>query len=73
MTYETVLLREFSGTTTNWRNLALVLVGSAIIAIAAQISVPMFPVPMTLQTLVISIIGLTFGAKLAGLTLLAYV
>ncbi len=72
MTHENTLIRQLVHTTTNWRNLALILVGSAIIAIAAQVSVPMFPVPMTLQTLAISVIGLTYGARLAGLTLLAY-
>ena len=72
MKYETVLMRQFVTSPTDWRNLALILFGSAMIAIAAQISVPMFPVPMTLQTLAISVIGLTFGARLAGLTLLAY-
>jgi len=72
MTHETVLMRQFVSSPTDWRNIALILFGSAIIAIAAQISVPMFPVPMTLQTLAISVIGLTFGARLAGLTLLAY-
>lgn len=72
MTHETVLMRQFIRSTTDWRNLALILLGSAVIAISAQISVPMFPVPMTLQTLAISVIGLTFGARLAGLTLLAY-
>lgn len=50
----------------------MVLLGSAFIAIAAQISVPMLPVPMTLQTLAILIVGLTFGSRLGGLTLLAY-
>ncbi|MFT4959279.1 MAG: biotin transport system substrate-specific component [Paracoccaceae bacterium] len=72
MTHETVLMRQFVRSSTDWRNVALILFGSAIIAIAAQISVPMFPVPMTMQTLAISVIGLTFGARLAGLTLLAY-
>ena len=72
MTNETVLIRQFVYSTTGWKDLTLILFGSAIIAIAAQISVPMFPVPMTLQTLAISVIGLTFGARLAGLTLLAY-
>jgi len=43
-----------------------------VIALAAQIGVPMFPVPMTLQTLAISVIGLTFGARLAAVTLLIY-
>jgi biotin transport system substrate-specific component len=50
----------------------MILGGTFFVAMAAQISVPMFPVPMTLQTLAISIIGLTFGARMAGLTLLAY-
>lgn len=72
MTHETVLMRQFVSSPTDWRNLALILFGSTIIAIAAQISVPMFPVPMTMQTLAISVIGLTFGTRLAGLTLLAY-
>ena len=72
MTTETLLMRSVFQSTSGWKNAALVLCGSAIVAIAAQISVPMFPVPMTLQTLAISIIGLTFGARLAGITLLVY-
>lgn len=72
MPNETALMKQLTRSTTGWRNLALILFGSAAIAIAAQMSVPMFPVPMTLQTLAISVIGLTFGARLAGLTLLAY-
>jgi len=50
----------------------MVLGGTMFIAIAAQISVPMFPVPMTLQTLAILIVGLTYGARLGGATLIAY-
>ncbi|MCV6824674.1 MULTISPECIES: biotin transporter BioY [Halocynthiibacter] len=50
----------------------MVLTGSLFIALAAQISVPMFPVPMTLQTLAILIVGLTFGARLGAATLVAY-
>jgi len=50
----------------------LVLAGTAFIAVAAQISVPMFPVPMTLQTLAILIVGLSFGSRLGLATLLAY-
>lgn len=72
MTHETVLMRGYFGSTTKSKDLAIVLLGSAIIAITAQISVPMFPVPMTMQTLAVSVIGLTFGARLGGLTLLAY-
>ncbi len=50
----------------------MVLGGSLFIALAAQISVPMYPVPMTLQTLAVLIVGLSFGARLGALTLLAY-
>ncbi|TVP69972.1 MAG: biotin transporter BioY [Rhodobacteraceae bacterium] len=54
------------------RKLAMVAFGSVLVGMSAQVSVPMFPVPMTLQTLAISLIGLTYGARLAGATLLAY-
>jgi biotin transport system substrate-specific component len=50
----------------------LVLGGSMFIALAAQISVPMFPVPMTLQTLAILIVGFSLGARLGAATLLVY-
>lgn len=50
----------------------LVLGGTVLIAISAQVAVPMFPVPMTLQTLAILVIGLVYGARLGAITLLAY-
>jgi biotin transport system substrate-specific component len=54
------------------RKLAMVAFGSVLVAMSAQVSVPMFPVPMTLQTLAIMLIGLTYGARLAGATMAAY-
>ncbi len=60
------------GTDTFLKKALLVLGGSAFIAVAAQISVPFFPVPMTLQTLAILIVGLSFGARLGFATVLAY-
>lgn len=51
---------------------ALVLAGSLFIALAAQVLVPMVPVPMTLQTLAILTVGLTMGSRLGALTVLAY-
>lgn len=50
----------------------MVLGGSLFIALAAQVEVPMLPVPMTLQTLAILIVGLTYGARMGALTLIAY-
>jgi biotin transport system substrate-specific component len=54
------------------RQTLLVLAGSLIIALSAQISVPMFPVPMTLQTLAVILVGLTLGARMGAASVLAY-
>jgi len=72
MTTETPFIRTLVASKLDMKNLALAFAATVLIAIAAQISVPMFPIPMTLQTLAISVIGLTFGARLAGFTLLLY-
>ncbi|WP_292286996.1 biotin transporter BioY [Marivita sp.] len=60
------------GKTTLTRQVLLALGGAALIAAATQVSVPFFPVPMTLQTLAILIVGLSFGARLGTATLLTY-
>lgn len=51
---------------------AAVLVGTFILAIASQISVPMLPVPMTMQTLAVILIGALYGWRLGALTILAW-
>ena len=72
MAQSSPLATALGGNDTILRKLALVLFGSILVAAAAQVSVPMFPVPMTLQTLAIMLIGLTYGSRLAGATLVAY-
>ena len=47
--------------------------GSVFIALAAQISVPMWPVPVTLQTLAILLVGFSFGSRMALATMLALI
>jgi biotin transport system substrate-specific component len=54
------------------RQALLVLSGSLVIALSAQISVPMFPVPMTLQTMAVILVGLTLGWRLGAASVLAY-
>lgn len=54
------------------RVLLVALAGSALIAVSSKIQVPMTPVPMTLQTLVILVIGMACGWRLGGLTVLLY-
>jgi len=51
---------------------AAVLLGTLVLAIASQISVPMLPVPMTMQTLAVMLIGALYGWRLGTLTVLAW-
>ena len=50
----------------------LVAAGAALTAIAAQIAVPMWPVPITGQTLAVLLVGLSLGAVRGGLSLALY-
>lgn len=48
------------------RNLILAVAGSLLLWISAKISIPFWPVPLTMQTLVVLMIGMAFGARLGG-------
>lgn len=54
------------------QDVVLVLFGTLLIAIAAKIKVPFYPVPMTLQTLAVLLIAATYGLRLGTLTVIAY-
>ncbi len=54
------------------RNVVLAVLGSLVVAVAAQINIPMVPVPMTLQTLAVLSIGAAFGGRLGAATLALY-
>jgi biotin transport system substrate-specific component len=54
------------------RTLLLVAGGSLLLAASGWVHVPMWPVPMTLQTLAVLMIGGAYGGRLAGATLAAY-
>ena len=54
------------------RGLLLMLAGSAFIALSAQVTVPMWPVPMTGQTFAVLLVGAAYGWRLGGATLLLY-
>ncbi|NTJ63485.1 biotin transporter BioY [Agrobacterium rhizogenes] len=49
-----------------------VLAGTLILALASQIAVPMVPVPITMQTFAITMIGALYGWRLGALTVLAW-
>ncbi len=54
------------------RYAVLAIAGSLLVAAAAQISVPMWPVPMTLQTLAVLGLGAAYGARLGAASLALY-
>ncbi|WP_282606152.1 biotin transporter BioY [Pelagibius sp. Alg239-R121] len=54
------------------RNIVLAVFGSAALWISAKIQVPFFPVPMTMQTLVVLAIGMAYGWRLGAATILLY-
>ena len=66
------LLTVTFGDQTLLRRALLVVAGSLFIALAAQIAVPMWPVPVTLQTLAILLVGFAYGSRLGAVTVLAY-
>lgn len=55
-----------------WVRAGIVLAGTALLALSARVQVPFWPVPMTMQTLAVLMIGATLGARMAGAVLLAY-
>ena len=62
-----------SGYSTYLKNIILVLFGSLLLAISAKVQVPFWPVPMTMQTFIVFLIGMSYGWRLSFLTLLAYI
>jgi len=50
----------------------LVMGGSLALALAAKVQVPFWPVPITMQSMVVLLIGTIFGARMGALTILAY-
>lgn len=50
----------------------LVLAGTGVLAVASRIAVPMIPVPITLQTFALAMLGVLYGWRLATITTLAW-
>ena len=50
----------------------LALIGSIVLAVSSKIKIPFYPVPMTMQTLIVLIIGISYGWKLGLVTISLY-
>ena len=54
------------------RNIILVIFGSMLLTASAKIQIPFFPVPQTMQTLVVLVLGMLYGWRLGAATVLLY-
>ncbi|MDH5188286.1 MAG: biotin transporter BioY [Rhodospirillaceae bacterium] len=54
------------------KGIILALFGSVLLTISAKIHVPFYPVPMTMQTLVVLSLGMALGSRLGAATVLLY-
>jgi biotin transport system substrate-specific component len=66
------ILGPQSGTALRLKQAALVVLGIALLAIAAKIKIPMWPVPVTMGTFAVLTIGAAYGARLGLATILGY-
>lgn len=55
------------------RNVLLVVLGTAFLALSAKIQVPFWPVPLTLTTLAVMLLAAAYGSRLAVVTVAAYI
>ncbi len=54
------------------RNVALMIAGSLLLTFSAKAQIPFWPVPVTLQSLVVLMLGMAYGSRLGAATVLAY-
>lgn len=57
---------------TRLQQTAMVLGGTLLLTLSSRVEVPMIPVPMTMQTLAVTMIGALYGWRLAAVTVLAW-
>lgn len=50
----------------------MVVLGSLALTVSAHVKIPFYPVPVTMQTLVVLLIGMSYGPRLAAVTIAAY-
>ena len=54
------------------KNIFLVLIGTALLTLSAKVKIPFYPVPMTMQTFMIMLIGFAYGWRLGLITVSLY-
>lgn len=65
--------RYFSNISSFLRDLFLVLVGSWLVALLAQVEIPLQPVPITGQTFAVLLVGAALGSRRGAAAMIAYI
>ena len=66
------VLADHLGADSLVKDALMVLAGASLVGVLAQVSVPMWPVPITGQTLGVLLVGAVLGARRGALSLLSY-
>ncbi len=64
--------KSFENINSNDLNIILALFGTLLLAVSSKVQVPFWPVPMTMQTFVIFLIGMTYSVRLSFVTVSLY-
>lgn len=54
------------------RDTAVALAGSLLLTLSAKTQIPFYPVPMTMQTFVVMVLGMALGPRLGAVTVMLY-
>lgn len=70
--FEQILPGNVSQGTVWTRNALAIIAGSILLTLSAKLSLPFYPVPVTLQTLVVLCLGMVLGPRLGAAAVIAY-
>ncbi|MCR9194426.1 MAG: biotin transporter BioY [Hyphomonas sp.] len=62
---------DLQSRSSSWQ-FAAVILGSLFLALSSYIEVPMVPVPVTMQTFAVALVGALYGWRLGGITIVAW-
>lgn len=75
MNYQSIIERLGTSDTPSVRAarvVVLAVIGSALLTAAAKVQIPFWPVPLTMQTFVVMVLALGYGARLGATTVALY-
>jgi biotin transport system substrate-specific component len=66
------LIQPKAGDFINIKQLVTIIIGAMVLALAAQLSIPMDPVPLTFQSTTVILLGFAFGPRVGATMVITY-